>query len=384
MQQLNLLAAARVNRLLGGLQDPRLRPQELVWNRRIPNVPAADEEITARFVGQVQIADMIAEDARGVIYSMGRFQLESTKIPKIKVGIGMNETTLSQLERLANGYGSPTDNMMFRRWQANAIAAVNLGVQQRIEQLKVAMLCDGIGFAYDRLGIKLTNPTWGLPPELKITVATGWENPGTATPVSDIQVARLVANQRWGVDLDRVTMSMGAFRAMIATTEFQNKARQWLAPNVSYVNLTLSDITQQRAIAQNVLGIEIETYDAQYWTQTAAGVISSARFLPINNVVLTSKAFDGRQDVWDFANGQVMESVVARLGPTTVVDAGGLAGGFGPLAYVTTADPALNPPGLVHWGVARGFPRKHMVQASAVLQVGNVVDPVSTTVVFPA
>jgi hypothetical protein len=54
---------------------------------------------------------------------------------------------------------------------------------------------------------------------------------------------------------------------------------------------------------------------------------------------------------------------------------GGLGGAqYGPIAYATPADANLNPPGVVYWGVARGFPRKHLLQASAVLTVGTYSD----------
>jgi hypothetical protein len=170
MQQLNLLGAARVNRIMQGLQDPRLLPGQLLWTNRIPVVPAADEELTARFIGTIQIADMIADDARGVIYSMGRFQYETTKVPNLKVGMGMNQSTLNQLDRLT-GIGTFRGDLdAFGSWQTRALASVRLGVLQRMEQLRVAMLCDGIGFAYDRFGIKLTNPSWGMFADLKVTV----------------------------------------------------------------------------------------------------------------------------------------------------------------------------------------------------------------------
>jgi hypothetical protein len=39
MQQLNLLGAARVNRIMQGLQDPRLLPGQLLWTNRIPSCP---------------------------------------------------------------------------------------------------------------------------------------------------------------------------------------------------------------------------------------------------------------------------------------------------------------------------------------------------------
>jgi len=66
---------------------------------------------------------------------------------------------------------------------------------------------------------------------------------------------------------------------MIATTEFQNKARMYLAPNVSFVNLPQSDLTGMTNLAQNVLGMTIELYDSRAWTQAADGTLSSTPYL---------------------------------------------------------------------------------------------------------
>jgi hypothetical protein len=81
------------------------------------------------------------------------------------------------------------------------------------------------------------------------------------------------------------------------------------------------------------------------------------------------------------ANGVVTESIVARVARTSVI--GNLESSYGPVAYVTPSDPNLNPPGIVHWGVGRSFPRKHVLQSSAVLSVGSFSDIVSTAVPFP-
>jgi hypothetical protein len=346
-----------------------------------PVVPAADEELTARFIGTIQIADMIADDARGVIYSMGRFQYETTKVPNLKVGMGMNQSTLNQLDRLTGMGTFRGDLDAFGSWQTRALASVRLGVLQRMEQLRVAMLCDGIGFAYDRFGIKLTNPSWGMFADLKVTVGTGWDTAATATPVNDILTVVDIAAQRYGITYDRVTMSKTAFRYMIATTEFQTKAKPFLPANLTFGNMQLLNDIQQKGLAQNVLGLQIELYDARYWSQDTTGAVTSARFLPTTNVILTDSTNDGRAEVWDMANGVVTESIVARVARTSVI--GNLESSYGPVAYVTPSDPNLNPPGIVHWGVGRSFPRKHVLQSSAVLSVGSFSDIVSTAVPFP-
>ena len=62
----------------------------------------------------------------------------------------------------------------------------------------------------------------------------------------------------------------------------------------------------------------------------------------------------------------------------------GMIGSFdggtrGPTGYATIGH---NPPKIDFWGVARGFPRKHLLQASGVLDIGPVVNPIPVTEVF--
>lgn len=389
--QLNYLGAARISRIINALQDPRLLPQELVWSRRIPRVNAMDEEITARFTGTVKVADLIADDAKAVTYSMGRFSYEVNRIPNIKVGVAMNQAALNKMSDLARYYpggiptvpaGDPGLNM-FNNWEKRALDTVDLGVKQRIEQLTVAMLCDGVGFTYDRLGIKLTGATWGMYADLKATAGTAWDTAGSATPVNDLLSLKLIGKVRYGVDFDRVTMSTQAFRYMIATTEFQAKAKLYvpaqLAGSAYSSFLNLQNLQQQQAFAANVLGMTIELYDARYWQQDSNGVDTSVPFLPITNVILTDSRADGSGNSYDFANGMPTESIVANAAPVNVIG-GTIPQQFGPISYATAADSNLNPPGIVYWGVARGFPRKHRQQASAVISVGAFSDSISTAI----
>jgi hypothetical protein len=254
------------------------------------------------------------------------------------------------------------------------VDALLLGVQQRMEALIVAMHIDALD--YDRMGIKITNGTWGMPSDLKVTPATPWTTAGSATPVDDLQTVKMIAQVRYGQIFDRVTMSTAAFRLMIATTEFQNKARLTLAPNVSYTNLSLANLSFQQQIAESVLGMRIELYDARYWTQNGDGTQSSAAFLPINKVVLSNSADDNNAAVMDFANAVTTESIVGSFNDGNTAMLGGFNGPeFGPIAYATKP-PDLNPPQMTMWGVARGFPRKHILQSTAVLTIGTVTDSI--------
>jgi hypothetical protein len=187
------------------------------------------------------------------------------------------------------------------------------------------------------------------------------------------------ASIRYGVNLNRATMSTTAFIYMISTDEFQNKARVTVPLSINYSNLPVANLELQKNIAQNVLGLsELELYDARYWSQDEAGNITSAPYLPINKVILADTDNDNNPAVQDFANGITTESLLSGLLPEmgTGVIGNFAAGMRGPIAY-TTVDPGLNPPTLTVWGVMRGFPRRFRVQANGVLTVGQFTDTIA-------
>lgn len=371
-ENLRFLQATRINAIMDALQDAREVPPDLVWSSRIGDVPAMDEEIMARFVGRMQIADLIADDSQAVVYQAGKFSFESSAVPNLKHGVSVNQAMLNQLRTLQ---GRVADDMgVFSQYENRTIDGLLTGIRWRKEALFVAMLIDG--FSYNRLGIKMSNVSWGMPSDLKVTPSISWDNAATATPVNDVLAVVLIGKVRYGITFNRISMSTTDFRYMIATTEFQNKARLYLAPNVSYANLPLANLDQQRTIAEAVLGMTIELNDGRYWTQDASGVQTSAPFHPVGKVVLTDSTNDNNTAAMDFANGVVTESIVADLVGSGMI--GSLGGPqTGPVAYATAANPQLNPPGIVYWGVARGFPRKHLLQASAVLTVGTYGDVIA-------
>lgn len=377
-QQLDLLNAARITGFMQGITDPRLNPQPLVWQSRIPSVPAEDDEIMARFFGTLLMADLIAEDQRAPVYSMGRYSFDSTKIPKIKVGVAINESLMNQMSRVEQGGATAGEAQTVRQKYNQALNMARFGVELRIEYLKIAMLCDGM--TYDRLGIKMTGVTWGMYADLKVTVGTAWSNAGAATPVADIFAIKLVAQRRYGKAFNRITMSTPAFQLMIATAEFQAKSKLLLPQGFDVNNLVLADLETQRKLAQTTLGLQIEFDDRQVHVQGTDGAITSGPMHPINKVVLTNSGDDGNGMVWDFANGVVQESRVAAIAGAASGIVGMAGEVRGPAGYAAARH---EPPGIVCYGVARGFTRRKQLQCSAALDIGAVTDPVSTAVVYP-
>lgn len=371
-ENFNILQVARVNAIMQGLLDVRTIPQELVWNARIPDTPATDAEILARWTQRILIADLIADDQKAIAYSSGKLSFESYTIPNLKHGTILNQEQLNQLNSL-QGRIQNDETGYFTNTERSLIAGLLLGIDQRKEALKIAMLLDGL--SYDRLGIKMSGVTWGMPSDLKVTLTGGdvWDNT-SSTPVTQIQTLLLVGRVRYGIVFDRLSMSTTAFRYMIATTEFQNKAKLYLPLSVSPTILPFQDIKFMQNLANSVLGVkEIELYDARNWSQNEDGTLTSSAFWPINKVGFTAIANDGNRSVYDFADAVVTESLL----PT----GSGIIGSFGravrgPVSYATAED---NPPGVTYWGVARGIPRKKILQSSAVMTVGSFSDLIPTT-----
>ena len=369
---LDVLQSIRLTRIMRAIQDVRELPADLVFLGRTSVVPALDGEIMGRYVGRVQIADLVADDAQALTYVSGHMTLETTTVPNIKHGATLTQAWLNQLAAMRAGGATQGDGGIWSDYENQTEDSLLLGIRQRMEALIVAMACDSL--SYDRFGITLSAVTWGMPADLKITVATAWTDAANATPVQDLLLAAREAQVRYGIVYRRVTLSLAAFLDMIATTEFQNQARMFLAPNVSFVNLVQANTDYMRQLAANVLGFELVIYDQRYWTQDETGARTSAAYLPINLVILDTPANDHDLTVTDFANGVVTESIVAGLLPNNIVGQVP-ANARGPISYAT-APPDLNPPNVQIWGVARGFPRKHLLQANAVLTVGNLVDPI--------
>lgn len=369
-----LLRAVRVNAIMETLQDRRLLPSGLLWSSRIPDVPAVDGEILASYTGYVVISDMIADDAEAVTYQNAKFQYETNTVPNIKHGFGMTQEMLNQLLGLMAAGNTPGLDFLgsFQAWENRTIDQLLLGIRQRKEALRVSMLIDGL--SYDRLGIKMQNVSWGMPSDLKVTPAVAWTDATNATPVADLLAVRERGQTRYGIDLRRATMTLTAFKYLIATNDFKNRLPLIVGSNVNVNTLPAQNTEFMRNLAQNVLGMDIEFYDGRYWTQHESGALTSAPFLPINKVILTDPNNDGLPQAWDFANGIVTESIVSSLAATNIV--GGFGGPVrGPVAYATVP-PSLNPPNITYWGVARGFPRKHLKQSSAVLTVGTFTDSI--------
>lgn len=364
----------RISAVYNGLIDPRTLPGEFVFSKRVPQVKAMDNEITARFIMYPQVADLVADDQRAVVYTTGKFQLQTTKVPNLKIGANVTQSMLTQIMQIAANPGGVSSEF-FTDWESDTLFNLKLGIQERVELLLVAMMTDS--FVYDRLGLKIS-ASWGMPAALNLTVGTAWDNTA-AKPITDVLNLRRLAQVAYGVKLNRLTMSLAAFNYMIATTEFTDRAKVFIPIGFALPTQYATQNTEQMlALATRILdGIQIVLYDQMYWSQDAFGVPAMFPYLPINKVVFDSTSYDGNSRVWDLANTTVMEAVIASLGGSPIA----AANAVGPIAY-NTFPRDLNPPNITYWAVQRCFPRKHVLQASACLTVGSFTDPIGTVVPF--
>lgn len=362
MDPKTLLSAVRVTKLMTALRDKRGTSMPLYFLGKTPVVPAAEGEIMARFLGQVLIADLIADGQRAGIYSAGKLFLETTKAPNLKIGNALNQDQLNQF--LSSLEGVQVQDDLFPSTESRIIDNLRVGVEQRMEALLVAARVGSV--SYDRLGIKMSGVGFGMPSDLQITPSDEWTDATNATPVNNILVAKRIGQVKYGIVYDRVVMTLPAFNAMVATTEFQNKAKPFIGVGMTFANLQTSNTDAMKNLATSVLGVkEIVIYDSRYWFEETDGALRSAPFLPLNKVILESSLSDNDASVIDFANGVVTEALISRM-PGSKIQGQLPANARGPVGYQTAED---NPPSVTYWGVGRGFPRRHFQQATACLTI---------------
>lgn len=389
MSPLEIFAAARINGIYQGLQDVRLLPgQANIWTPRIPDTPALDEEITARYIDFTQIADIIADDSEAVTYAQGKMQYETVKIPNLKHGTPLNQQMLNQLDRLSGmPMGGGDLPGIFAAWENRTLQKLLLGISQRKEALLIAMLCDGL--TYDRLGMKIST-TWGMPSDLKVTPTFGWDDATNGTPITDLNTMRRNAQARYGKTFNRATMSTSALQYAVKTTEFKDQAKVLFgfglisgtpAPAIPLQSDAMMKDILQRIIAGTSGAFTIEIDDRRYQSQDVNGLNTFYPFMPITKVILTDSNDDNNRNAMDWAQGEVTEAIVSRLSPVNIM--GRIPAGYGPRAYAT-GNPNLNPPNITYWAVERGFPRKHQLQASGCLTVGTFTDTIAVGVPFPS
>lgn len=379
MPILQSLRAQRLTQIIWALRDQRGLPGNMLLRDRVPMINTVDDEIIGEWQGNVFIADVLADDGVAVTRSSGRLVPYTNTVPNLKHGTNLTQKQINEILDLARrGVDLVSDEVGLGMWESRILSDLLLGVEQRIEMLKWAMLTDGLSFSYDRLGIKIDTAgvNWRMPSDLKAVMSPILTDTTNAKPVTTIWNLKLIASTRYGVEYDRITMSTAAFRALIATDEYKTFASQFIPAQLTFTNLNTLNLNQQRVLADQVLGLTIELFDGQYISQMNDGTESGGRYLPINLGVLSRTADDGDRSVFGFANTVPTESAIANLtGEATIMGGmAGMDGQYGPIAY---ADGEMNPPSITYWAVARGFPIKRRRAVTAVVDFGALTDPIS-------
>jgi hypothetical protein len=365
------LNSARLDRIVTTLASQLEMERPLIYVNRLDMVDAEDDEIMGRFVGNVVAADIIADDQQAVVQESGKLELVTTQIPNVKLGQRIGQGKLNLMERLNRFGGLARDDEAYRTWEQRFAENLVTGVRQRLNFLACAMMLDLAN--YNRFGVVLTNASWGMPANLKVTPATAWSNVA-AVPIDDILGMNVLASQNYyNVAYDRATMSTQAFQYLVKTTQFANEASLTLNAGflVSPSAIAGQDVRRNQNLLGRILNMEIEIDDATFAERNNAGALARSRYLPANKVLLSRTQDDNDPAVWDIGNAVVTESVVAGLRGEFggMLGANPFAGGrTGPVGYYTGRED-LNPPDLVGWAVARAFPRKMIPEVTAVLTV---------------
>lgn len=351
----------RINLVVRTMADELEKGQSLKFLDRTPVREADDTDIVTRFRGTVYAADIIADDQAAAVYSAGSFELVANKIPNLKIGRNLSQDMINRLNRMKDNFVMFGDEQFFSNWERNIAEEVVLGIRQRMNSLIVAMHLDAA--TYDRYGIKLSGASWGTPADLKATAGTDWSST-SATPITDLQVMiHDVGPNKYGKIYDRITMTRKCFQYVTLTTEFRNRLSGQLRYPFGSSDLNTRDVGSMQQYLADILGCTVEIYDAIINEQNNVGNIVNSKVLPHNKVILSTAGNDNNPNSMDFANGVVTESVVGAL-----IGEQGFQPSFGPLAWY---EGTTNPPTVTCWGVARGFPRKHDVTATAVVTAGG-------------
>jgi hypothetical protein len=379
--ELGILGFGRVVEIFDAAVDRRVIPANLVFRNRVAKVPALDGEIVAQFLGEAHIADFVEPDQKASTYKAARIKFQQDFIPKIKLGRSMTEVDILQYQQLQGALAGRQSQMAvdyFTRIAAGLLESIEL----REESLLVGLELDT--FTYSRNGV-IYSFTWGMPTDLKLTAAVAWSTSATAKPISDILNLAYVRRVKYGKVTDRVKLTTPAFQLLTATAEFQAKAAALFASNVPPPAFPYVGIDQLQNIVGTLLGMTVELYDSRYPSHPADGTLPTyAPFLPLNNVILDSKANDNNGMAKDLANGILPETVVADIplgaeaGPGSVFGLGGAD--YGPKAFATRS-PDLNPPTITWWAAERCMPRKRDIALTAVIDIGTVTDPVSASTI---
>lgn len=366
LNSFRFLENVRINAIVQTLADSLEKTDKLLFLNRTEVIDSDDEEIiTGKWKGSDYAADIIPDNQEAATYEAGSMQFVTNFIPKIKYGKMVPESIIKRLHSLSRNLATPEDEQFFANWEVQFGEGLIRGIRQRVNDMICGMQRDT--YNYDRLGVKMPNMTWGMPSDLKVTVATDWSDTTNSTPITDLQViAADTAPDAYGGQFNRVTMSSKAFKFITQNAEFQNRIKGELRYNFGTGQINTRDTGAMRQLLANIINMEVEVYDETFWTKAPNGTKTRQRVLPTNQVIFSNSSDDNNRDAMYFANGIVTETIVGSL-----YGYDGFNGAaFGPVSYYEPGK-NLNPPSVEAYAVLRGFPIKVRETCTAVLTVGS-------------
>jgi hypothetical protein len=393
----------RVDQIRRDIMDVRTIPGELMFLNRLNRNPSSNHMLTAKWKGNLQIADLIAPNAPGVAYQASRVYVEASNTQNMRVGTEWSADMVEEYYDIKDRVASDPNGIFARGLFRQAVMDQIVGTEWRYEWLCVARATDGFyGTSnYNRLGFSLTGangitPSWGMKPDMKSFVQTPLGNPdGTvnaACPIIDYIFNMVeVRRRRYGKTTNRLTMPTAVKRAIQKTDQFKALAVFQQAPfttfnNISPANYPLLDDLLNRVLqgyGNNSQDLKVETYDAVYQTQDGSGRPAVyVPFLPLAPeacILLDDSRNDRNDSMLDFAEGTTLESRAEGVRFNQGAIPENLPPGqTGPFSYFHMPD-HLNPASFSVWTVARAWPRKFDEVCESVLFVGPLTDPVPLT-----
>lgn len=385
----DMLRNLRVDEIMEDAQDVRTPPGKLKMLARLKQVDADNNELFAKHQGRVQIAPMVAMDAKAPVFKAERFSLESNTLQKIKFGTHWTEKELSDWMDLAASPMKDPKGIISGNVVRRTVERQALGIDHRKEALAVAMALDGqygTG-SYSQYGYIFDNVSFGRYSDLKRTVSIPWEgNPTTAKPITDLRVARDYADERYGISFDRLTLPRSAFRAAIATDEFQKEAQVFRTTNVNPIPVAQVVTPYQIGLFEAVTGLKIEFYDTRFETQNDDLSWNNYRFWPLNPacpIMLDNSADDGDSTVQDFGMGVALEGAFADARFAANLVSMPAANVHRAISYATIKGD-LDPIGLTIFSACVCFPRLYKRDSNLVINIGSVTETIPVTDLSPA
>jgi hypothetical protein len=398
----DFLTTQRINEIRKDIMDVRTIPGELLFLRSLNQNPKPNRWLTAKWKGNLQIADLIAPNSPGVAYKASRVYTEGKNLQNMKVGTVWSADEVEEYYEIKAAVSSDPNGVFAQGLFRQAVMDQIVGTEWRMEWLAVAMATDGYygTSSYNRLGFSLTSsdgrtPTWGMKPDMKSFIEVPLFNTdGTVNAACKIitYIYNMIElrRQRYGKETNRLRMRNAVKRAIQQTDEFKALAAYSMPNYLSFSNISPADFPRLDALLAEVLSgsnrdrdLSVQTYDAVYQTENGDGKPSIyVPFLPLTPeacIILDDRRNDNNDSMHDFGIGTTMESRAEPMRYSNGIPDDLPPGQNGIFSYLDMPT-HLNPVSFGVWTTARAWPQKNDEVCESVLFVGGPgTDPVPVT-----